>query len=62
MTKEYITPSIKTLILPRIPLMAASTIGEGQTDGQGQGQFDASAKQGFFNFTDDEPETVGTGW
>ena len=51
--KTYLTPNILVVELPQPKILAGSEIQEGNTDGQGSGQFDASAK-GTSLFFDDE--------
>ena len=58
----YITPEIKTVILYMPRLMAGSYIGSGSTDGQGNGDFDASAKRGTSLFDTGDEEDIITGW
>lgn len=61
-SNTYIAPEIKVVVLHAIKLMAGSYIEQGNTDGQGTGQYDAPAKQGSSLF-DLENETENTsGW
>lgn len=56
--KKYIQPQTKTILLSSLTLMAGSYIEQGNTDGQGSGQIDASAKEAtsLFNYDYDEEE------
>lgn len=60
----YITPEIKTVILymPRLMAGSNSYIGKGNTNGQGNGDFDASAKRGTSLFDTGDEEDITTGW
>lgn len=56
--KKYIQPQTKTILLSSLTLMVGSYIEQGNTDGQGSGQIDASAKEAtsLFNYDYDEEE------
>ena len=58
----YITPEIKTVILYMPRLMAGSYMEKGNTNGQGNGDFDAPAKRGTSLFDTGEEEDIITGW
>ena len=58
----YITPEIKICLLDTPSLMADSYMEKGNTDGQGSGNFDASAKQGSSLFDTENEEDIITGW
>lgn len=56
MKKIYNTPNACIIELPHTAILAGSDISKGNTDGQGNGQYDASAKGTslFFNDTEEE--------
>lgn len=59
MTKHlYTSPQAKVILLKELSIMTGSYIEQGQTDGQGTGQYDAPAKESssLFNYDYDEEE------
>lgn len=59
--KIYSTPELTVVELKPMKIMAGSYIEQGQSDGNGEGQFDASAK-GTSLFFDSEEENSDGLW
>lgn len=59
--KTYSAPIATVIVITPFRIMAGSYIEQGKTDGEGEGQFDASAK-GTSLFSDPKEEDDNTLW